>query len=60
MSLDADFVEGVLEESEIVDELVLALGFPVDFGHGDFARVDHIYNLAVYGSWAQLLNFGEI
>jgi len=57
---DADLVEGVLEQSEIVDELVLTPGLPVDLGHGHFARVHYIDDLAVDGSRTQLLDLGQV
>ena len=47
VSLDANLLEGVLEDPEVLDELVVVLGLPVDLGHANCTRVDHIDDLAV-------------
>lgn len=56
---DSQFGESLLQNFEIADELVLELGLPVDFGHGEFAGIENVGELAVDGPRAQLLNFGE-
>jgi hypothetical protein len=58
--LNTDFLAGGLEESEIGKEVIVIFGFPVDFGKVDFTWVNHIKDLAVNGTRAEGLNFGDI
>lgn len=54
---DVELGEGLLEDFEVVEILVVEFGLPVDLGEGYFAGVDDIEELAVGGTGPQLLNF---
>ena len=52
--------EGLLEEFEVFDELVLTLGLPLHLGKGKRGRVDRVNNLAVDSPSGALLHLGEL
>jgi hypothetical protein len=47
VSLDANFLEGILEDPEVLNELIIVFGLPVDLGHVDCAGMDDVCDLAV-------------
>ena len=52
--------EGLLEDFEVIEVLVVKLCLPVDFGDGYFIGVENVKELAVGSSSAHLLNFGVV
>ena len=60
ISFNTCFLEGSLKDFEVVDELILSFGFPVDFGHVNFAWMDNINNLAVDWTSSKLFYFGGV
>lgn len=58
--LDAAFVEALLQDLVVIDELPLVLGAPVDALHGHLAREHGIDDLTVDGPCAQLLDAGDL
>jgi hypothetical protein len=57
VSLDSDLVEGVLEESEVLYELVIVFGLPVDLVHRYLSGMHDVDDLAVNTPRPQLLYF---
>ncbi len=60
VSFYTDFLKGGLEDLQIVDKLVIILGPPVDFIHGDLSGMNDINNLAVNSPRAKLFNLGDV
>lgn len=52
--------EGLLEDFEVVQVLIVKLGLPVDFGEWDFAGVDDVKELAIGSASPELLDFGVV
>jgi hypothetical protein len=58
--LNAELLEAVLEDLEVIDELVVVLGLPVELVEGHLPRVDHVQDLAVDAARAQLLDLRDV
>jgi len=54
--INVALLKALLKNLEIGDRFVLKLGFSVDFMHWYFPSVNHIEELAVYGTVSALLN----
>ena len=57
---DVKLGEGLLQNFEVVEVLILKFGFPVNFGKGDFPWVDNIQQLAIESTCTKLLYFCNI
>ena len=54
----AELLQSELEDLEVAEKLILKLGAPVDFDHGDHVAVEGVEQLAVDCAGAQVLDEG--
>ena len=60
VSLDAILIESSLKHLVVLNELVLALGVPLDTREGEGSGVEGVEDGAVDGAGRTLLNFGQV